>query len=156
MPETQVHQNPKVLSPGEEKAIDSTLEDLKNVRDGVEIMQGVNFESRSQDQVDKKIADLERVKRNFGLPELSQNDKMRAERELELLTADLQKDMPSWGEYYSSRPQDGARHTFMVHKIVKWDADPIRRQKVQRWKILRRMVHRDDPQASNVMYLFKQ
>lgn len=149
-------QNAKILSIGEEKAIDKAVNDLKDIRDEVEIAQGVNFEAKNKGDINKKIADLERIKRNHSVPQLSDGERQKALTELRDLEVDLRRDMPTWRNYERSRPQDGAAHHAMVRLIVKWEGDALRRAKVQRWKTLRRLTNPDDPQASNVMYLFEQ
>lgn len=149
-------QSSKILSPGEEKAIDKKINELKDIRDGVELMQGVNYETKDKAGVIKEIGKLESERSSHSLLELSDTDRIRALKELKVLQDDLQKGMPTWDQYVSLTPKHGPRYTALVRQIVLWESDPIRRQKVQRWKTLRRLVDPQDEQAANVMYLFPQ
>lgn len=149
-------QSAKVLTAQEEKNIDQRIEALKNVRDEKEVIQGVNFESPDQAAVEQQIAELEKIKQTHGVPQLSAVERQRAVKEIELLEADLRKDMPTWDEYVGLTPKHGARYTKLVRKIVEWEKNPIRRQKVQRWKTLRRLIEPEDPLAASTMYLFPQ
>jgi len=149
-------QSTKILSPHEEKAIAENIEHLKEVRDEKEIVQGVTLENRDPAEIDRKIAELERIKRAHSAPILSPKERERAIREMDMLTDDLRRDMPTWDEYVGLTPKHGARYTSLVRKIVQWEADPVRRQKVERWKTLRRLIEPEDPQYSNTTYLFPQ
>lgn len=149
-------QSAKVLTAQEEKNLDSQIESLKNFRDEKEIMQGVTFEASDPEVLDAQIKELERIKRSHGVTPLTAVDRTRALNELKMLEEDLRKDMPTWDEYVSLTPKHGARYTALVRKIVRWEQDAIRRQKIQRWKQLRRLVEPDDPLAASTMYLFPQ
>lgn len=149
-------QSAKLLSPGEEKSIDQTISDCKDILDEKELMQGVNFEAKNKAEIQKKISDLEQLKRTHGLPELSDGERQKVSKELEALEAKLQVGMPTWDEYVGLAPKHGPRYTALVTKIQKWEADPVRRQMVLRWKTLRRLRDPHDPQAGNTMYLFPQ
>jgi len=155
---SEIQGQPKVLSVGEEKALNQTIDDLKKMRDGAELndMQGVNFEISDKASVQKKIDDLEKIRRNHSAQNYSSRDRQSIMAELNALTLELQEGMPTWTQYISSRPQHGPGHQKMVAWVLKTQADPIRQQKINRWKTLRRAAFPDDPQASNVMYLYPE
>ncbi len=146
----------KVLSGNEEKAINQRIDQLKEIVNEKEIVQGVNFEAQDVKPIEKQIADLEKIKREQGVPALSAKEKDRVFNEERMLREDLQKDMPTWDEYVGLTPKSGARYSTLVRKIYNWERDPVRRQKVQRWKMLRRMMEPEDPQFASTMYLFPQ
>ncbi len=149
-------QSAKIHSFQEEKAINEQIDQLKEIADERELEQGIRLENRNPKAIDAKIAELEKLKRAHGVPQLSPVERSRALKEVEMLTEDLQKDMPTWDEYVSLTPKHGARYTALVRKIVSWENDPVRRQKVQRWKTLRRLIEPNDPMAASTMYLFPQ
>lgn len=149
-------QSAKVLTPQEERSIDQNIASLTELKDEKEIVQGVNYEAKDVESIDRRIKELQRLKQMHGVPIISPKERERVQKELTLLEDDLRKDMPSWEVYVGLTPKDGARYTSLVRKIVKWESDPVRRQKVQRWKTLRRLLEPEDPTASSTMYLFPQ
>lgn len=149
-------QSAKILSANEEKAINEKIGQLREIQNEKEVVQGVNFESSDPKAIDAKIAELEKIKREQGVPALSGKEKDRVVSELAMLEQDLQKDMPTWDEYVGLTPKAGPRYTSLVRKIYNWEKDPVRRQKIQRWKTLRRVLTPDDPTAASTMYLFPQ
>lgn len=144
----------KILTHKEEQNIDKEIKNLEDIRDEVEVTQGVNFEARNKGLIESKIRDLRAVKSNHAIPRLSDKERTQAEQECKILEADLQRDMPTWQVYAGSTPRDGARHTALVTKIYNWEHDPVRRQKVMRWKRLRRMIDPENPKSDSTMYLF--
>lgn len=144
----------KILTHKEEQNIDKEIRTLEDIRDEVEVTQGVNFEARNKGLIEAKIRELQAAKSMHSVPRLSDKDRSHAEQECKVLEADLQRDMPSWQIYASSTPKDGARHTALVTKIYNWEHSPVRRQKVMRWKKLRRMIDPENPKADSTMYLF--
>ncbi len=148
----------KVLTGHEEKALRDKVRELEDVRDGVEVVQGLALETKDKPGIEKEITRLKGALQAHSVAEidLSPAEKMAVEKELAELTAFLQKDMPTWGEHYGLHPRDGARYHALVAQIVQWEADPIRRGKVARWKTLRRLRDPHNPKASSTMYLFPQ
>ena len=146
----------KILTPAEEKELDKTIGDLKDIRDNKELAQGINFEVKDKASLDKKISNLEKIRQENSLPRLDKSDIEKVQREFDLLQSDLRRGMPTWSEYEGMRPHHGARFAALVKQIVKWEEDPIRRQKIARWKTLRRLLNPDDADAGNTMYLFPQ
>lgn len=146
----------KIISHAEEKALDKQLEGLKDIRDEKELMQGVSYEARDRGAVEAKIKELEQIKATHGAPELSAVERDRAFKELKGLEDDLHQGMPTWDEYISLTPKHGARYTALVKKIVQWEGDAVRRQKIARWRTLRRVLDPNDDQADAMLYLFPQ
>jgi len=61
--------------------------------------------------------------------------------------------IPTWNEY-QIHPKAGMEFINMRDSIVKWERSPLRQRMVKRWKNIQRMLHPDDPSASNTMKLF--
>lgn len=146
----------RTLSYGEEKDLDKRIQDVRDSLGGKEVMQGVNMNAPNVQLARKKLQQLEAIKTSQGVGELSDKEKTKIEEEEKLLREDLQKGMPSWDEYERSRPKDGPRHHRLVDWIVRSDADPVRQQKIRRWKTLRRYLDPHNSRAAHTENLFKQ
>lgn len=144
----------KTLSFGEQKWIEQRIQELKDARGGKELIQGVNFESPNKKMVDREIAKFESVLATQGIHPVSDSEKVEKEKEKKLLEEDLRKGMPRWDVYAGSVPKDGARHDKIVNWISDSNNDPVRQQKIRRWKTLARQLDPDHPKASHVMNLF--
>ena len=146
----------KTLSSNEERGINDRIKQLEEIKNEGEIVQGVNYESKDPKAIEAKIAELEKIKREQGAPPLSLKERDRVTHEIKMLTEDLQKDMPTWDDYVGLTPKSGSKYSSLVRKIYNWERDPVRRQKVQRWKMLRRALEPEDPTFSSTMHLFPQ
>lgn len=146
----------KTLSYGEQKALVDKIQDLKDASGGKELVQGVNMSSPNVQKNRQELRRLEGILSSQGIFEISAKERTAIEAEEKLLREDLQKGMPSWDRYVASRPKDGPRHDKMVSWITQTDGDPIRSQKVRRWKTLRRYLFPLDPKASHTMHLFPE
>lgn len=139
------------LSTKEEKVLDDKIKSLKDMRDGVEIEQGVSFEVKNKAALDQEISKMENIRQMNSISEVGEAEKGKYMREVKLLEEDLQRGAPTWEQYERSRPHDGPSHNAIVNWIVATQADKVRNQKVQRWKTLRRLLGL----PSNTMFLFK-
>jgi hypothetical protein len=146
----------KTLSYGEEKALRERIQDLKDAQGGKELVQGVNMSSPNLARNRAELQRLQNILNSQGVSQLSKKELDEAEKEEKVLRDDLQKGMPSWDRYVQSRPKDGPRHDKIVEWIVDSDADPIRQQKVKRWKSLRRHINPNDPKFSHTNRLFPE
>lgn len=144
----------RTLSYGEEVDLKRRIQDHKDSLGGKELMQGVNLSAPNVANAKKEIKKLETILNSQGIGEISDKERAEIEKEERLLREDLQKGMPSWDTYQGSRPQHGPRHDKLVDWIVRTNADPVRQQKIRRWKTLRRHLDPHNPKASHVMYLF--
>lgn len=144
----------RTLSYGEQKSLESKIQDHKDALGGKEVLQGLNVNSPNVVVSRREIKRLEGILSSQGIGEISEEERGKIAVELKALTADLQKGMPSWDRYISSRPKDGPRHDRMINWINTTNADPVRQQKIKRWKTLRRYLDPHNPKASHVMHLF--
>jgi hypothetical protein len=144
-----------VLSRQEEDAVRKRLDLLKDMRDGKEIRQGLNFETKgSPEQLDAEIKDLEHQLDTRTVQMATGAKRSQIESEIKQLTEVLQKDMPTWLEYSSLQRKHGMNFVRLRNQIMKWETDPVRRARVARWKHLRRQLNPQDPDAANTMQLF--
>jgi hypothetical protein len=146
----------KTLTYGAQKDLERRIDDLKDALGGKEVVQGVNVTSPNIALAKKRINQLEGLLSSQGVGKISDKEREDAEKECKLLETDLRKGMPTWDQYVGSRPKDGPRHDKMVDWITQTNADPLRQQKIQRWKSLRRHLYPENPKASHVMYLFPE
>lgn len=154
--EKKVPESP--LGYNEEKSLREEAQRLRDIKDGVEVTQGVQYEAKDNAAVATRLKQVEATlsARSVTEMDLSPEDRRRAMNEEVALREDLQKDMPTWKEYSRLSPRDGAVYTNLVNKIAKWDADPIRRQKIRRWKTLRRLLDPHNPKSDSTVHLFPQ
>jgi len=145
----------KPLSLKEEQVLEKQRDDLQDILDETEIVQGVKNEVKNPEAVKKEIQRLEQTLKHKVQPAVG-NERIQIERQLKALTLDLQKGMPTWNEYVNTKKRDGMRFTHLKRLIMKWETDPVRRQKVATWKNLRRRLDPSDPQIADMMYLFPQ
>lgn len=148
----------KTLTHQEEQSLRQRAKELEDVRDGVEVTQGVNYEVKDKASIQKEIRRINDTLSAQSIAEIDMTpaEKIRIEEEEKILRADLQKDMPTWKEYVSLTPRDGSRFTMLVNKIVGWNKDRVRSSKIQRWKTLRRLLDRENPKADSTVHLFPQ
>lgn len=146
----------RTLSYGEQVDLERRIQDTKDSLNGKELMQGVNVNAPNFKLARKKLEQLESILSSQGVGEVSGPEREKIEKEERLLREDLQKDMPSWETYVGSRPKDGPRHDKIVTWINQSNSDPVRQQKIRRWKSLRRYLDPHNPKASHVNNLFKE
>lgn len=146
----------RTLSYGEQKALEFRIQDLKDAQGGKELAQGVNMTSPNAAKNRAELKRLEGILSSQGVGKISDKELAEVEKEEKILREDLQKGMPTWDRFAQSRPKDGPRHDKLVEWISISDADPIRSQKVRRWKNLRRHINPYDPKFSHVNKLFPE
>lgn len=144
------------LSYGEQKNLEAKIQELEDAQGGKELVQGVNMSSPNIQKNRREIQRLRSILATRGVGEVSAKEKSDAEKEEAILREKLQKGMPSWDRYQQSRPKDGPRHDKIVNWIVEADADVNRRQMIDRWKTLRRIINPHDPKAAHVNNLFPE
>lgn len=146
----------KTLSYGEQKALEARIQDLKDAQGGKELVQGVSMSSPNAAKNRAELQRLQNILNSQGVSQLSKKELDEAQKEEKILLEDLRIGMPRWDQYVNSRPKDGPRHDKIVEWIVENDADPIRQQKVRRWKSLRRHINPNDPKFSHTNRLFPE
>lgn len=144
----------KTLSYGEQKALESKIQELKDAKGGKEVVQGVNIGAPNVQVLDRQVKRLEAVLSSQGVGEISDKEREKYVLEEKALKEDLRKGMPTWTQYANSRPKDGPRHDRIVEWIGRSNKDPVRQQKIRRWKTLARHLNPFDPKASHTNRLF--
>lgn len=142
------------LTLAEERALDQQIQEAEDQLDEVERKQGINYTTENREATENKLRELRKVRASRAVVEASGREREKIEAEANAIRSELQKDMPSWAEYSMTTRKDGPKYIRLKNLIVKWELDPVRRQKVSRWKYLRRRLDPSDPQIANTMYLF--
>lgn len=142
----------------EDKSLRERKGVLEDMRDNVEVTQGVQHEVSNKKAITEELGRIEKTLANHSVAEmdLSKDERSQIEKEEEALRVDLQKDMPTWTEYSTLTPKHGARYQLLVQKIGKWNVDHTRRSKIMRWKTLRRLLDPHNPKADSTIFLFPQ
>ena len=142
------------LSYGEEHSLDRQIGDLQNQIDGKEIDQGLNHQAPNRASVQKRIDQLQRIRETRSVHQVVGRERDQVEMQIKSLTAELQKGMPTWREYAFTRKKDGPVYNQLKQWIIKSEQDPVRKQKIARWKYLRRCIDPSDPYIASTTRLF--
>ena len=152
----QKTQKGRHLSHGEEKSLDHQISDLENQVKGSEIVQGLNHEVRDKGAVERRIAELKRIRETRSVTRATGREAEAIEREVASLTEKLQVGMPTWKDYSFLKRKDGMNYIQLRNWIVKSELDETRKSMIARWKYLKRRLDPDDPHAASMMNLFPQ
>ena len=144
------------LSYGEERSLDRQINDLENQSEGSEIVQGLSHQVRDKQLVQKRIAELKRIRETRCVRRAVGREADEITREVEALTTKLQKGMPSWETYAFTRRREGMRYIRLRDWIIKSEMDQTRRNMIIRWKYLKRRLDPDDPHAASIINLFPE
>jgi len=142
------------LSHGEEQSLERQIVDLEKQADGAEIQQGLNYQAPNKVNVQKRIAELRRIRETRSVRKAVGPERDSVEMELNKLMAELQVGMPTWKEYSHTRKKDGSVYNTVKQWIIRSQADPARTQKIIRWKYLRRRLDPENPYIASTMKLF--
>jgi len=144
----------KTLSYKEEEVMRKRLRTLEDIRDGKEIVQGLNYESKSPAEVEKEIKSLRWLLDNKSVKEAVGSERDQIWKKIKVLEEDLRKDMPDWKTYVNTKRRDGMEYIHLKNLIIKWERDPVRKQKIKDWRRYKRMIDPNDPTIANTMLLF--
>lgn len=150
----------KTLSFKEERDINEKIKYLEDVRDEVEVQQGVKHEVKDSTVVEEKLKQLKRVKEQYGVTRLEGKERDGAEKEVSRITDRIRQKwggtFPTYEEYWMNSRKGGIQYMRLVDKIQKLNSDREYAALVQRWKNLQRCLEPNDPHASNTMKFFPQ
>lgn len=146
--------NRSSISHSEETSIDRQIEDLEKQVDGAEIRQGLNYQAPNRANVQKKIAELRRIRETRSVRKAVGREREQIEMEIGDLKEELQKGMPTFKEYSFTRKKDGPFYNALVQWIAKSESDPVRVGRIKRWKYLRRRLDPENPRIASTTLLF--
>ena len=147
----------KVLSYAEEKAAEQRIKDLENELSGGEVGQGLSFQPKNIQTVEKWLNHYKKMKAGMGAHKYTGKDREQAEIEIRKIEQALAQKwggrIPSYSELWINQKQ-GIQYLNLVQQWVKHNADRQYNELIRRWKYLRRRMEPDDPHADNVLHLF--
>ena len=142
------------LSHSEEQSLDRTIGDLNKQIDKTEISQGLNHAAPNKENVQKRIAELRRIRETRSVRKAVGREREQVEMEIKKLTEELQKGMPTWKEYSFTRKKDGPVYNQLKQWIIGSETNPLRKQRIARWKYLKRRLDPTDPYIASTTRLF--
>ena len=95
------------LSHSDEQSLDRTIGDLEKQVDETEIEQGLSHQAPNKANVQKRIAELRRIRETRSVRQAVGRHREQVEAEIKSLTFELQKGMPTYKEYAFTRKKDG-------------------------------------------------
>lgn len=150
----------KTLSFNEEKDINSKIEYLEDVKDGVEIQQGVKPEVKDTKMLEAKLKHLKVIKEKYGVTRVEGRERIQAEKEVQKLEDRMKTfwggRFPTFKEHWIKPKDGGIGYIRYVEQIRKNNASPEYNGLVTRWKTLKRMINPEDPHASNTLQLYRE
>mgnify|MGYP001594941963 CR=1 FL=1 len=148
----------KALSYKEEKDIDDKIKYLEDVRDEVEVQQGVKHEAKDSKAIENKLNSLKKIKEAQGVSQVEGRERLKVEKESEQLMDRIRQKwggkIPSYNEYWMRPKEGGIKYLRLVDKIYSLNKDREYHALVTRWKTLQRMLDPTDPHASNTLKFF--
>jgi hypothetical protein len=145
----------KPLSYSEEQALQREKKMLEDVRDEVEIRQGIKHEVQDEAAVEERIKAIDKTLEKSA-DRATGAERGELEKREKELRAYLQKDSATWNDHTRLRPSDGIRYSEYVDGLVTQMKDPHRARLVEEWKGIRRRLDPENPRASDTRYLFRQ
>lgn len=148
----------KVLSYAEEKAMNDRIKDLENEFMGKEIQQGLSFQPRDIQTVEKWLNHYKQMKSSMGAQRYEGKERLQAEIELrridQAVTQKWGGRIPSYQELWVTPKSGGIQYLNLVQMWVKLNADREYSELIRRWRYLRRRMEPSDPNADNILHLF--
>jgi hypothetical protein len=148
----------RVLSVQEERFASNKIQELEKVMEGKETQQGLSFEPRDIQSVEKWLTHYKALKARGGATRFEGKERAQAEMELRRLVDAIAKKwggkIPSWEEYNITPRNGGIRYHQLRDRIVKINKDREYAELIRRWKYVRRRMEPDDESADSVLHLF--
>lgn len=146
-----------VWSYAEEKAAELRIKDFENEVMGKEVQQGLSFQPKDINAVEKWLAHYKKMKASLGARRYDGKDRVQAEVELRRIEQRIAQKwggkIPSYQELWINQ-RAGIDYLKLVQTWVRLNADREYGELIRRWKTLRRGMEPEDPSADNVLHLF--
>ena len=145
------------LSHHEEKALIEEEQNLQDIKDGVELKQGVKYEAQDLNALEKRLNEIRKLRETRGVdPNVSPEQREYLEKREKMLLEHLQKFNPTFKEHQYTRPSDGPKYSRLVQQELKNMMDPEYQRMVRDWKDCRRQLFPEDPNASDTRHLYPE
>ena len=143
------------LSYSEEQALRKEKATLEDVKDEVEIRQGLKNEMQDEEGVTSRLRAIDKQLERSA-ERATGAERVRLEAREKALRDHIQKRNPTWDQYTRLRPSDGVRYTELVDQIRKNNEDPVYQRMVGEWKGIRRRLDPENPRACDTRYLMRE
>lgn len=145
------------LSYHEENALKEEEKRLQDMKDGVELRQGVKFEPEDLNALDRRLKQIKDLRSRRGVDsEVSGAERDYLEKREKMLREHLQSVNPSFNDHQYLRPKDGPRYSKLVQQELQNMMDPEYQAMVKDWKDCRRRLFPNDPTAADTRYLYPE
>ncbi len=146
----------KTLGYNELKALKAEEQKLQDIKDGVELQQGVKYEAEDLRSVEEKLARIKKIRQDGEAPDLSSNERTFLEQKAKMIQEHMHKINPSFDEFSQTRPKDGYRYTRLVQQTSRNMQDKEYQGMVREWQDCQRKLHPDDAYAADTRQLYKE
>lgn len=148
----------KVLSHAEDKFLAEKEKQIEADLSRREIQQGVTFEPKDPQILEKRLAEVKKLRQNANMQRLEGSERVRAESELKKIEDIFAKKwggrIPTHSEYWMRPKEGGIQYLNLVDRISRLNKDREYQELIKRWKFLRRGLEPDDKHIDNTMNLF--
>lgn len=147
---------PRTLSYSETNALKQEEQKLQDIKDGIELKQGVNYEADDLRDVEKRLAQIRKIRQDGEAPDLSEREKLHLEQKEKMIREHFHKINPSFETFQYLRPKDGPRYSRLVQQTEKNMNDPEYQKMVREWQDIQRKLHPDDAYAADTRQLYRE
>lgn len=152
--ERRLNEKPR-LSWHEEQKLKEERAMLEDVKDEVEISQGLKHELHDEKGVRDRIRQIDKQLERAA-ERVTGRERVVLEKREKALRDHLQSKNPDWKTFTRSRPTDGVAYTELVEQIRANNENPKYQRLVAEWKDIRRRLDPDNPKAADTRYLMRQ
>lgn len=144
------------LSHHEETALAEEEKRLQDIKDGVELRQGVKFEAEDLGALERRLKQIKEMRATRGVSsaKLSEAEKNYLEKRERMLREHLQSMHPTFKDHQYARPSDGPKYSRIVQQELRNMMDPEFQAMIRDWKDCRRRLNPDDPTAADTRNLY--
>lgn len=146
----------KTLSHGEIQALKAEEQKLQDIKDGVELRQGVKYEADDLKAVEDKLNRIRKIRQEGEAPDLSSNERTFLEQKAKMIQEHMHRINPTFKEFQDSRPSDGPRYSRLVQQLTRNMVDKEYQGMVREWQDCRRKLHPEDAYAADTRQLYKE
>lgn len=150
-------ENSRVMSYAEERAAEERIKDLEAEMMGKEVRQGLTYQPKDIQTVEKWLAHYKQLKASRGAVRLEGKERVQAEVELRRIEDRIRViwggKIPSFQEIWIT-PRAGIDYLNLVNKFVELGKNREFHELVRRWKSIRRQMEPSDPNADNILHLY--
>lgn len=143
------------LSHHEETALAQEEQRLQDIKDGVELRQGVKYETDDLVSLERRLKQIKDLRANRGVGAGAVGEERTyLEKREKMLAEHLKSLHPTFKDHQYSRPSDGPKYNRIVQQELRNMLDPEFQAMVRDWKDCRRRLYPEDPTAADTRNLY--